>query len=246
MKILVVIPTFNEAQNIEPMVAKIRHSLPAASILVVDDGSPDGTGDIVEKLSESDEQVFLLRRYQKDGLGSAYRAGFAWGLERGFDAFVEIDADFSHDPAALPQLIEAAENGAGVVIGSRYVAGGEIPAWTWYRQLLSRGGNQYASILLGLKVKDATAGFRVYSADALRDIDYSSVEADGYGFQVEMTYRARRAQQVIKEVPISFDDREVGESKMSSAIVVEALFLVTKWAVEQRLGRGWMPTSRPT
>ena len=228
------------------MVAKIRHSLPAASILVVDDGSPDGTGDIVEKLSESDEQVFLLRRYQKDGLGSAYRAGFAWGLERGFDAFVEIDADFSHDPAALPQLIEAAENGAGVVIGSRYVAGGEIPAWTWYRQLLSRGGNQYASILLGLKVKDATAGFRVYSADALRDIDYSSVEADGYGFQVEMTYRARRAQQVIKEVPISFVDREVGESKMSSAIVVEALFLVTKWAVEQRLGRGWMPTRRPT
>ena len=246
MKILVVIPTFNEAQNIEPMVAKIRHSVPAASILVVDDGSPDGTGDIVEKLSESDEQVFLLRRYQKDGLGSAYRAGFAWGLERGFDAFVEIDADFSHDPAALPQLIEAAENGAGVVIGSRYVAGGEIPAWTWYRQLLSRGGNQYASILLGLRVKDATAGFRVYSADALRDIDYSSVEADGYGFQVEMTYRARRAQQIIKEVPISFVDREVGESKMSSAIVVEALFLVTKWAVEQRLGRGWMPARQPT
>ena len=246
MKILVVIPTFNEAQNIEPMVAKIRHSVPAASILVVDDGSPDGTGDIVEKLSESDEQVYLLRRYQKDGLGSAYRAGFAWGLERGFDAFVEIDADFSHDPAALPQLIEAAENGAGVVIGSRYVAGGEIPAWTWYRQLLSRGGNQYASILLGLRVKDATAGFRVYSADALRDIDYSSVEADGYGFQVEMTYRARRAQQVIKEVPISFVDREVGESKMSSAIVVEALFLVTKWADEQRLGRGWMPARQPT
>jgi dolichol-phosphate mannosyltransferase len=241
VNVLVVIPTYNEALNITGMLESIRGHVPSASILVVDDGSPDGTADIVEKQAELLGSINLLRRTQKDGLGSAYRAGFAWGLERGFDAFVEIDADFQHDPSALPSLLEAAEGGAGVVIGSRYVSGGETPKWPWYRLFLSRGGNQYASILLGLKVADSTAGFRVYRADALRTIDFASVQADGYGFQIEMTYRARRAKQVITEVPISFTDREVGESKMSSTIIVEALFLVTKWAIEDLLGKGWKP-----
>jgi dolichol-phosphate mannosyltransferase len=241
VNVLVVIPTYNEAANIGGMLEVLRETVPEASILVVDDGSPDGTADIVDKEAERLGSIHLLRRSQKDGLGSAYRAGFTWGLEHDFDAFVEIDADFQHDPKALPSLLAAADEGNGVVIGSRYIPGGETPRWPWYRLLLSRGGNEYASVLLGLKVKDSTAGFRVYRADALRMIDYKSVQADGYGFQIEMTYRARRAGQRIKEVPISFTDRAVGESKMSSTIVVEALFLVTKWAIEDLIGRGWKP-----
>jgi dolichol-phosphate mannosyltransferase len=243
VNVLVVIPTYNEAENIANFLGVMRTAVPEVDVLVVDDGSPDGTGAIVRREAERLGAISLLDRSQKDGLGSAYRAGFAWGLERGYDAFVEIDADFSHDPAALPSLLSASEQGAGVVIGSRYVKGGSIPAWSWYRHLLSWGGNKYASVLLGLKVADATGGFRVYRAETLLAMDFPSVEADGYGFQIEMTYRARRARQSIKEVPIAFKDREVGESKMSSAIIIEALFLVTKWAVEDLFKRGWSPAN---
>ena len=244
VKVLVVIPTYNEAENIGRMLETLRDVAPQAEILVVDDGSRDGTAEIVSTQATILGSIHLLERTQKDGLGSAYRAGFAWGLAAGYDAFVEIDADFQHDPHALPSLISAAAQGAGVVIGSRYVDGGETPKWPWYRLLLSRGGNQYASVMLGLNVADSTAGFRVYQADTLNVIDYSTVEADGYGFQIEMTYRSRRANQSIVEVPITFTDRAVGESKMSSTIVVEALFLVTKWAVENVLGKGWRPKVR--
>ncbi len=241
MKVLVVVPTYNEAPNIDRMLTSLREALPDAEVLVVDDGSPDGTAKLVTETAERLGKVSLLERSAKDGLGSAYRAGFTWGLERGFEALVEIDADFSHDPASLPVLIEAAERGADVVIGSRYVEGGSIPNWKWHRHMLSRSGNQYASMMLGLKVADATAGFRVYRASALRAIDFETVRADGYGFQIEMTYRSRLAGQTIAEVPIAFVDREFGESKMSSSIIVEALGLVTKWGAQRFVGRSWRP-----
>ncbi|MGC8509918.1 MAG: polyprenol monophosphomannose synthase [Acidimicrobiales bacterium] len=230
MRTLVVLPTYNEISNIDPMLRALRSTVPDAHVLVVDDASPDGTAARADQLAAELDRVAILRRPSKSGLGGAYRAGFGWGLARGFDHFVEIDCDFSHDPAALPALLAAAQI-ADVVIGSRYVAGGSIPRWSWRRRLLSRGGNVYASTVLGLGVADATSGYRVYAARALAAMDYDTVRADGYGFQIEMTYRARRAGLVITEVPISFTDRTRGESKMSGAIVAEALVLVTGWAL---------------
>jgi glycosyltransferase involved in cell wall biosynthesis len=236
VRTLVVLPTYNEILNVESMLRALRNSVPGANVLVVDDGSPDGTAKKAIELAEELGNVDVLQRSKKSGLGGAYRAGFAWGLERGFDHFVEIDCDFSHDPAALPTLLTAAER-YDVVIGSRYVKGGHIPQWTFLRRFISRAGNQYASIMLGLRVADSTAGYRVYSKSALEKIEYSSVSANGYGFQIEMTYRARRAGTSIIEVPISFTDRELGESKMSGAIVIEALLLVTEWAILRPFGR---------
>ena len=236
MRVLVVLPTYNEAPNVEEMLRALRQVAPSAHILVVDDASPDGTGDIAQRVSAELGEISVLRRAGKVGLGGAYRAGFAWGLDNGYDHFVEIDCDFSHDPAALPRLLEAAATHE-VVIGSRYVSGGSIPQWKLSRRLLSRGGNQYASLMLRLGVADSTAGYRVYSASALHKIGYQSVSADGYGFQIEMTYRARRGGASIVEVPISFNDRLRGESKMSSSIVYEALWLVTKWSLTSRRRR---------
>ncbi len=236
MRLLVVLPTYNEVLNVETMLRTLRSVVPDADILVVDDASPDKTADAAERAGVELGRVTVLRRAGKGGLGSAYRAGFSWGIDHGYDTFVEIDCDFSHDPAALPSLLTAAER-FEVVIGSRYVPGGHIPQWTLSRRLLSRGGNQYASLLLGLGVADSTAGYRVYSRSALEKIDYQSVRADGYGFQIEMTYRARRGGATITEVPISFGDRLRGESKMSSNIVYEALWLVTKWGVQRPLQR---------
>ncbi|HTU39458.1 MAG TPA: polyprenol monophosphomannose synthase, partial [Acidimicrobiales bacterium] len=210
MRPLVVIPTYNESENIERMLHRIHECLPAAGVLVVDDGSPDGTADIVKKVAGELPDVHLLTRNEKSGLGSAYRAGFGWGLERGFDAFVEIDADFSHDPAALPGLLAPLEGGFDVSIGSRYVEGGSIPNWAWHRHLLSRGGNAYASTVLGLGVADSTAGYRAYTADILRKLDLERIRAEGYGFQIEMTYRAKQHGAAITEVPISFVDRAAG------------------------------------
>ncbi|HEX3333644.1 MAG TPA: polyprenol monophosphomannose synthase [Acidimicrobiales bacterium] len=250
MRPLVVIPTYNEAENIERMLHRIHECLPEAGVLVVDDGSPDGTADLVEAAAAQFPDVNLLRRSAKSGLGSAYRAGFAWGLERGYDACVEIDADFSHDPAALPGLVAPIEEGYDVAIGSRYIEGGSIPNWAWHRHLLSRGGNIYASAVLGLGVADSTAGFRCYSARILRELDLHRIRAEGYGFQIEMTYRSKQHGAAITEVPISFVDRAAGESKMSSFIVVEALALVTWWGLGRlvhsvrRLGRGSGPGSR--
>jgi dolichol-phosphate mannosyltransferase len=231
MRPLVVIPTYNESENIERMLHRIHECLPGAGVLVVDDGSPDGTADIVKAVAAELPDVHMLARHAKSGLGSAYRAGFGWGLERGYDAFVEIDADFSHDPAALPSLVAPLEQGHDVVIGSRYVQGGSIPNWAWHRHLISRGGNVYASALLGLHVADSTAGYRCYSARILRRLDLERIRAEGYGFQIEMTYRSKQHGAHIREVPISFVDREAGESKMSSRIVVEAFALVTWWGL---------------
>jgi len=236
VKILVVLPTYNESLNIDRMLKVLRSTVPEAQILVVDDGSPDGTAEMALSANRELGAIEVLRRTGKQGLGSAYRAGFAWGLEREFDAFVEIDCDFSHDPAELPIMLALAES-SEVVIGSRYVPGGSIPSWSMSRLLLSRGGNKYSSWMLGLKVADATAGYRVYRKSALEKIDYTTVKSDGYGFQVEMTYRARRGGASIVEHPIAFRDRVDGESKMSSAIVLEALAMVTRWGLARRLGR---------
>ena len=237
MRTLVVLPTYNEIANIEKMLRAIRAEVPSCDVLVVDDGSPDGTADAADRVRAELGKIDVLRRSGKGGLGSAYRAGFSWGLERGYDSFVEIDCDFSHDPRALPDMLALGEN-FEVVIGSRYVPGGAIPSWSTSRLLLSKGGNRYASVMLGLGVADSTAGYRVYSKSALEKIDYQTVRADGYGFQIEMTYRARSGGATIVEHPISFTDRTEGESKMSRAIVTEALWMVTKWGVARLFGRG--------
>lgn len=236
MDALVVLPTYNESENIDHVLRRIRAALPAATVLVVDDGSPDGTADLAEILGKELGSIEVMRRTGKSGLGSAYRAGFAWGLERGFDACIEMDADLSHEPEALPALVAPLADGKELVIGSRYIPGGVIPNWAWHRRLLSRGGNLYASTLLGLGVADATAGFRAYAAPLLARLDLDTVRAEGYGFQIEMTYAAKRAGAPILEVPIRFVDRVEGESKMSTFIVVEALGLVTLWGLQRLFG----------
>jgi dolichol-phosphate mannosyltransferase len=231
---LVILPTFDEAENIETVLGRVRAACPRANVLVVDDGSPDGTADLAEAAARRLGQVDVLRRTEKAGLGAAYRAGFGWGLARDHDVLIEMDADLSHDPEDLPALIAAVDHGADLAIGSRYVPGGSIPDWSWHRRMLSRWGNRYAAGVLGLAVNDATAGFRAYRGDMLRRIDLDSVVAEGYGFQIEMTYEVVRLGGGIVEVPIAFTDRLLGESKMSSRIVVEALGLVTWWAFRDR------------
>ncbi len=243
MRTLVVLPTYNEAENVVPILEAIREAAPDVDVLVVDDASPDGTGKLAVDAGSRLGHIDVLHREGKAGLGKAYRAGFALGLERGYDAFVEMDADFSHDPAALPSLLAAAQH-FEVVIGSRYVQGAAIPNWRLARLALSRGGNLYASILLGLHVEDSTSGFRVYRRSALDKIRYETVEAEGYGFQIEMTYRARQGGATITEVPITFIDRAHGTSKMSSAIVIEALLLVTTWAFRRVAGALGLRRSR--
>jgi dolichol-phosphate mannosyltransferase len=227
---LVVMPTYNEAENIDRVLRAVRSSLPDAGILVVDDGSPDGTADMAEQLGKELGGIDVLRRTTKSGLGSAYRAGFTWGLGRGWDAFVEMDADLQHDPGALPGLVGPIADGVDLVVGSRYVPGGSIPKWRWHRRLLSQGGNMYAATLLGLGIKDSTSGFRVYSARILSAIDLGMVRAEGYGFQIEMVRQVLDHGGRVVEVPIRFVERTEGESKMSMHIVVEALALVTWWA----------------
>ena len=234
---LVVIPTYQEAENIATVLSRVRTALPAASILVVDDGSPDGTADLADAVATEVGQVEVLRRPGKAGLGSAYRAGFAHGIERGFEVLIEMDADLSHDPADLPRLVAAVDDGASLAIGSRYVPGGATPNWPKHRLLLSRWGNRYVGVILGLGVRDATAGFRAYRAPMLEAIDYGSTSADGYAFQVEMAYRVRTVDGAITELPITFSDRERGTSKMSGRIVVEAMLLVTWWGIRDRVLR---------
>jgi dolichol-phosphate mannosyltransferase len=237
MEPLVVLPTYDEAENVATVLERIRAAVPGARVLVVDDGSPDGTADLAEQAGERLGAVDVLRREAKSGLGSAYRAGFRWGLDQGHDVLVEMDADLSHDPDDLPALLAAVDHGAELAIGSRYVPGGSIPDWSWHRRMLSRWGNRYAAGMLGLAVNDATAGFRAYRSTTLEAIDLDGVVADGYGFQIEMTYEVVGLGGRIVEVPISFSDRLRGESKMSSRIVVEALGLVTWWAVRDRVFR---------
>lgn len=233
MRALVVLPTYNEAAGIEKVLLAIRSSLPEAVILVVDDSSPDGTAAIADRVALNVGGIVLMRRTGKQGLGSAYRSGFMWGLDHGFDICVEMDADMSHDPADLPRLIAPISDGCDLVIGSRYVPGGTIPDWSWHRRVLSRGGNAYSALMLGLAVKDSTSGFRAYSSELLASMDLNAVRAEGYGFQIEMTRAARNAGAGIVEIPIAFTDRVEGESKMSYRIVLEALGLVSVWGIER-------------
>jgi dolichol-phosphate mannosyltransferase len=226
---LVVLPTYQEAATIRSVLTQVRSAVPQAHILVVDDASPDGTADLAEAAGESLGQVHLLRRPGKAGLASAYRDGFAWGLARGFDTLVEMDADLSHDPADLPSLLGALSEDVELVVGSRYVPGGLIPHWSLRRRALSRAGNLYAGVLLGLAVKDLTSGYRAYSASLLSRMDLGAIRAEGYGFQIEMVRAAVAAGAKVTEVPITFVDRELGISKMSRRTVVEALALCTWW-----------------
>ncbi len=233
--VLVVVPTYNEAENIELIASAVRsHEM---NLLIVDDGSPDGTGDIADRLAASDEGISVLHRTEKQGLGPAYAAGFSWGLENGADIICEMDADFSHDPNDLPRLIEAVGAGADLAIGSRYVPGGGVENWPWHRRALSRGGNIYAGIMLGTKIRDMTAGFRAFRAEALRKLDFGKCEASGYGFQVEMAWAASAVGLDVREVPIIFRDRTRGTSKMGMGIAIEAMLLVTKWGFNRLLRR---------
>jgi dolichol-phosphate mannosyltransferase len=235
MSVLVIVPTYNERENLEEIVAAVRRH--GYDILVVDDGSPDGTGDIADELAASDDGVHVLHRTEKSGLGPAYAAGFEAGLAMGAEILCEMDADFSHDPADLPHLVAAVRDGADLAIGSRYVPGGGTEGWPWHRQAISRGGNRYAGFMLGLRVSDATAGFRAFRDTTLRKIDPSTGEASGYGFQVEMAWRTQRAGLTIVEVPIIFRDRRYGTSKMTSRIAAEAMWLVTKWGLTRQRTR---------
>jgi dolichol-phosphate mannosyltransferase len=236
----VVVPTYEEAENIERVIGLICDAVPQATVLVVDDSSPDGTAEIAKKLAERGLPVQVMVREGKLGLGSAYRAGFAEAVRQGATACIEIDADLSHDPKAIPQLLAACDRGAALAIGSRYVAGGSSPGLSPFRLLISRGGNLYAALLLGITVRDATAGFRCYRRETIQGIDLESVRADGYGFQVEMTYIVHKNGGRIDEIPIEFRDREMGGSKMSGRIVAEAMVLCTLWGLARvfpRLGR---------
>ncbi len=228
MGTLVVLPTYDEAANIAEVLRRVRAAAPSADVLVVDDSSPDGTADIAKATGYRLGGIDVMVRPEKTGLGTAYRAGFRRGLDEGYDVLVEMDSDLSHDPLALPALLEAVEAGADLAIGSRYIPGGSIPPqWPGYRRALSRWGNRYAAIVLNLPVADATSGFRAYRASALATLDLDKVRADGYGFQVEMAYRLARAGRTIVEVPITFHERAHGRSKMSFRVVGEAFLLVT-------------------
>jgi dolichol-phosphate mannosyltransferase len=234
---LVVIPTYDERENIETVLGRLRAAAPDVHVLVVDDGSPDGTADIAERIGAELGQIEVLRRDGKGGLGSAYRAGFAHGIAQGHDVLMEMDADLSHNPDDVVRLLAAVDAGADLAIGSRYTAGGSTPEWPLHRRLLSRWGNRYVGLALGLPVRDATAGFRAYRADLLQRIDTADTRMNGYAFQVEMAYASHRAGARITEVPISFSDRERGTSKMSGRIVREAMLAVTWWGLRDRVLR---------
>ncbi|HEX2155179.1 MAG TPA: polyprenol monophosphomannose synthase [Acidimicrobiia bacterium] len=232
--VTVVVPTYNERENLPHLAAAIL--LHGYSLLIVDDDSPDGTGEIADSLAAEMPRLAVIHRMRKEGLGPAYAAGFDRALSEGAGIVVEMDADFSHSPADLPRMVEAVEEGADLAIGSRYVPGGDTPDWPLHRRLISRGGNLYVRLMLGLPIRDATAGFRAFRASALRTLPYRKAEASGYGFQVEMAWHAYRAGLDIREVPIVFRDREQGTSKMGTAIVLEAMGLVTRWGIGRMLG----------
>jgi len=232
--VAVIIPTYNERDNIEIITGRVRSSVPDAHVLIVDDNSPDGTGEIADKLAGGDPQVHVLHRAGKAGLGSAYIAGFAWALEQGYGALVEMDADGSHRPEELPRLL-AALAGADLVLGSRYVPGGAVLNWPRSRELLSRAGNTYARLMLGLKLMDATGGYRAFRASTLRRIGLDDVDSQGYCFQVDLARRTIAAGLTVTEVPITFEERQRGASKMSRKIVLEALWRVTGWGIAARL-----------
>lgn len=237
MHVVVVVPTYNEVDNIDPLCRRLRAALPDADVLIVDDGSPDGTAAAARTLALELGRIEVVDQPGKGGLGAAYRAGFRTALATGADVCVQLDADLSHDPAVLPALVAIVEHGADLAIGSRYVPGGLTIDWPWQRRALSRWGNRYAAGVLGLAVNDTTSGFRAYSAEALRAMDFETVTADGYGFQVEMTHRLVGAGGRIVEFPITFSERVAGESKLDKGIIGEALGLVMRLWLGDLRGR---------
>jgi dolichol-phosphate mannosyltransferase len=234
-KILVIIPTYNEAENIEPIVGRLRRAVPAADVLVADDSSPDGTGEIADRLAEADSHVHVMHRMDKEGLGAAYLAGFAWGLDRGYDVLVEHDADGSHQPEQLPAVLAALKT-ADMVKGSRYVAGGSVVNWPKSRELLSRGGSLWTRLMLGIKVRDITGGLNAFRAATLRAI-LPKISSVGYNFQVDLTWQALQQGFTVVEVPIEFVERVRGESKMSRDVALESLRRITVWGLEERRRR---------
>ncbi|MBK1783099.1 polyprenol monophosphomannose synthase [Prauserella cavernicola] len=234
--VLVIIPTYNERENLTPLLERLHATLPQVHVLVVDDGSPDGTGEIADKLATADERIHVLHRTEKAGLGAAYIAGFRWGLGRDYRTLVEMDADGSHAPEDLPRILDALE-GADLVIGSRYVAGGAVVNWPLSRQFISRGANLYSRFAIGMGVNDNTAGFRAYRREVLEKLALDDVASTGYCFQIDLTWRTVQQGFEVVEVPITFTDREVGESKMSGAIMGEAALKVAQWGLQRRLGQ---------
>jgi dolichol-phosphate mannosyltransferase len=235
-RVLVVVPTYNEIDNLEPLLSRVRGATPEVEVLVVDDRSPDGTGDLADKLADDDPTVHVLHRDRKEGLGAAYLAGFGWALERDYGVVVEMDADGSHRPEDLPRLLAALE-GADLVLGSRWVPGGSVQNWPRRRMLLSRGGNTYARAALGVPIMDITGGYRAFRRETLTGLDLADVASQGYCFQVDLAWRAVRRGFRVVEVPITFVERERGVSKMSGSIVREALWRVTEWGVRSRTDR---------
>jgi dolichol-phosphate mannosyltransferase len=232
-RVLVIIPTYNEAENIRLITERVRTAVPSVDILVADDNSPDGTGTIADELAAADDHIFVLHRAGKEGLGAAYVAGFAWAKDKGYDAVVEMDADGSHAPEELPKLLDALRS-HDVVLGTRYVPGGSVHNWPLHRLVLSRGGNLYIRMALGMPFKDATGGYRAYRMAVLDRIDVATVASQGYSFQVELAWRAYRNGFRIVEVPITFTERERGASKMNTNIFREQLLRVTVWGVQAR------------
>ena len=235
-QILVIIPTFNELESLPVIVGRVRASVPEAFILVADDNSPDGTGKLADELVAADDHIKVMHRLGKEGLGAAYLAGFAWALEHGYDVVVEMDADGSHQPEQLPRLLDQLRT-ADLVLGSRWVAGGGTVNWPKSRQFLSKGGSLYTRVMLGVPLRDVTGGYRAFRADTLRKLDLHEVASQGYCFQVDLAWRAVQRGLVVKEVPITFVERVAGSSKMSQKIVVEALWRVTVWGVDDKVTR---------
>ncbi len=232
-ELLIVIPTYNERENLPRLVKEIRNYLPDAGILIVDDNSPDGTGELAEEIKSRDPHFFVLHREGKLGLGTAYIQGFKFGLERGYRYFQQMDCDFSHRPEDLPRFLEAIDS-ADLVLGSRYVPGGGTKNWPWYRKLLSKGGSFYARMVLGVNIRDLTGGFKCFRREVLEAIPLDKVRATGYSFQIEMTWRALQAGFKVVEIPIIFVEREEGVSKMNKKIILEALALCWKLRFEKK------------
>ncbi|RNE67319.1 polyprenol monophosphomannose synthase [Cryobacterium tepidiphilum] len=241
---VVVIPTYCERESLPALVTRLLAVTPAVDVLIVDDNSPDGTGDLADEISRTTPRVQVLHRDSKQGLGPAYVAGFRWALHNGYDRVVEMDADGSHQPEQLPALLAALDGGAALAIGSRWVPGGRVVNWPWYRRLISRAGTQYARILLRSRLHDITSGYRAFPRRALEAVDLGSLSAHGYAFQIELAWRLERSGAAISEVPITFVEREHGRSKMTLRIVVEALVRVTRWGFTREPEHPLVPAER--
>ncbi|MBJ7290643.1 polyprenol monophosphomannose synthase [Williamsia sp.] len=234
---LVIIPTYDERENLPLIINRLHAALGAAHVLVVDDGSPDGTGELADELAAADDRIHVMHRAEKSGLGGAYIAGFGWGLERDYAVLVEMDADGSHAPEQLHRLLDGINAGSDLVIGSRYVAGGSLVNWPKRRKYLSQGANTYSRLALGVKIRDITAGYRAYRRAVLEKIDLGSIDSHGYCFQIDLAWRSVQAGFVVSEVPITFTERQIGESKMSGDVIGEAFFKVAEWGMRHRLDR---------